>query len=320
MDSATRARLASMMTSGEGRTKTAPRPLSELVKTKETLKGAESQRLRTFCTSNTMQPGRDMDTYAHLLNAGNVEQARAEFARRVARHRAKTASTEAAERAAAQEISALTWGPTRLTIFHVLLHFRVLFPAHWAGYLEIAHFLATEARVPVDGADLSGTLALSVAIGTKPIVDFEYAQLLFDAGGDTPNDKSIVARAAGALEWFLAHGGNVDIADGDGMRPRYMASRLVRFAPSLEDLIAEVDRKRNARAISVDSCCGLCGREDGKLLKCSKCKAVRYCEPSARACQKLDWPHHKKNCVQAPPARDDPPGGFSFLGTKFHPA
>ncbi|KAJ6543547.1 hypothetical protein DFH09DRAFT_1173331 [Mycena vulgaris] len=337
MDAATRARMASMLLSGGGR------PLSELMKTKETLKGAESQRLRTFCTSNTMEPGRDMDAYAMLLAAGDVDAVRADFERRVARRKASGTvapagrSTDAAaplgpEAAAAQEIYALCWGPTLLTIYHILLHFRVLFPEKAAGYLAIARFLAETARVPVDGADLSGTHALSVAISTKPIVDFEYAQILHDAGGDvnnrnryggtaaheiiqvwTPTDKSVMGRAVRALAWFLGHGGNVDIADGDGMRARAMAARLERFSPDLANLIAGVDRARKAH---VATCCGFCGREDKVHLKCGKCKAVRYCPPSARACQKLDWPHHKKGCAAGAVGAES---GFSFLGTKFKP-
>jgi hypothetical protein len=42
-------------------------------------------------------------------------------------------------------------------------------------------------------------------------------------------------------------------------------------------------------------------------------KVARYCDPAVRSCQKVDWPHHKKNCVKVV----DPAEGFSFLGTKF---
>ncbi|KAJ7082675.1 hypothetical protein B0H15DRAFT_852315 [Mycena belliarum] len=344
MDSATRARMASMLNSSEGR------PLSELVKTKEILKGAESQRLRTFCTSNTMSPARDLDAYARLLQTGDVAAVRAEFAQRVARHTAESTMDSTTqptpEDAAAQEIYALAWGPTRLAVYNVLLHFRVLFPAHAPGYLAILRFLALEARVPVDMPDLSGTQALSVAIGTKPIVDLDVAQVLLAAGGDvnarnrygataaheilqiwTPRDAGVVARAARALEWFLAHGGNTAIADGDGMRPRDMALRLASAAPGLLQFIEDADRVRGVRAQTVEGCCALCGRgaEEARLLKCGRCRAVRYCAPTARACQVLDWPQHKKSCVRstpdrqaaATPSRQAADGGFAFLGTKI---
>jgi hypothetical protein len=40
--------------------------------------------------------------------------------------------------------------------------------------------------------------------------------------------------------------------------------------------------------------CLSCGKETKKLLKCSKCKIVKYC---SRECQKIDWKKHKKKCV-----------------------
>ena len=54
----------------------------------------------------------------------------------------------------------------------------------------IAEFY-TKASVPVNGKDMSGTTALSPCFkfSTKPTFDFEYAQILFDAGGDI-NDRN----------------------------------------------------------------------------------------------------------------------------------
>ncbi|KAJ7107019.1 hypothetical protein C8R44DRAFT_744888 [Mycena epipterygia] len=346
MDSATRARLQKLVSSqqsGEGR------PLSELLKTKEILKGAESQRLRTFFTSNCMEPGRDLDDYGVLLTTGSVDQVRADFQRRVARHTdiatPAGGSTDTADApadpatAAAREIYALVWGPTRVPVYQLLGLLRLIYPANARAHLEMARFFITEAKVSVDAPDLSGTQALSQAFSTKPAQDFEYAQLLYDAGGDvnnrnryggtvaheiaqiwTPQDKSVVAKAAKSFEWFLAHGGNVDIADSDGMAVRHMVSRLSRFAPELVRLLDAADKTRKACAKTADGCCALCGRAgEGAvpaLLKYGKCKAVRYCPPSVRGCQKLDWPHHKKSCVKVVGAEE----GFSFLGTKFKPA
>ncbi|KAJ7715507.1 hypothetical protein DFH07DRAFT_1014712, partial [Mycena maculata] len=174
------------------------------------------------------------------------------------------------------------------------------------------------AKVSVDAGDLSGTQALSHAFSTKPAVDYEYAQLLYDAGSDVnqrnrygatvaheitqiwaPQDPAVVARATTALTWFLEHGGSVDIADGDGMTVRHMVTRMKKFAPQHVALVGDVDRERKSLARTVEGCCGLCARQDPAQWRCGRCKKVQYCSPGVRACQKLDWPHHKKTCVKA---------------------
>jgi hypothetical protein len=116
------------------------------------------------------------------------------------------------------------------------------------------------------------------------------------------------------MKWFLDHGGNVDIADGDGMTPRYMAGRTKRVVPGLSKLVADADGERKARADG-DGCCACCGRvSDATMKRCARCKVARYCAPETRACQKIDWPHHKKHCVKV---TDVAAEGLSFLGTKF---
>ncbi|KAJ7108915.1 hypothetical protein C8R43DRAFT_1091818 [Mycena crocata] len=280
------------------------------MKTKEILKGAEAQRLRTFSTSNRMRPSRDLDDYGLLLAAGDVNQVRADFERRVVEHAARISSnaaagrnvgTEVAEAAAADEIYTLRWGPTVVSIFQLLGLLRLIYPERAAAHLQVARFLIYTAKVPVDGTDLSGTQPLSHAFSTKPAADFEYAQVLFDAGGDvnerdryggtvaheiikvwTPQDKAVVAKATLAMKW-------------------YTLSR-VKTVPGLRKLIDVSDRERKARAAKDDGCCALCGREretgDPALQRCGRCKVARYCPPGVRACQKLDWPHHKKSCSQ----------------------
>ncbi|KAJ7727344.1 hypothetical protein B0H14DRAFT_3001709, partial [Mycena olivaceomarginata] len=297
MDSATQARLRQHIqtTSHQGR------PLSELLKTNEILKGVESQRLRTFCTSECMEPGRDLDAYGISLAKGELAQVKADFARRVARHAAINpespgpSTTEppvklTPEAAAAQELYGLTWGPTRRGAMH----------------LAVARWLIQTAKVPVNAPDLSGTLAVSHAISTKPALDTEYAQLLFDAGGDlnnrnrygataaheitliwTPKDPAVVLRATEALKWFLAHGGSVDIADSDGMAVRYMATRQKSVVPGLAAVISASDRERKNAGDGDGSCCALCGREaDGTMKRCGRCKVARYCDPAVRGCQR----------------------------------
>jgi hypothetical protein len=266
------------------------------------LRGYESQRLRTYCTSEYVIPDRDLDEYGKLLLYGDLHLVRLDF---FARGLDKAAAT--------QEIYDLHWGPTQVPIYNLLSLFTRLNPPLRNAYINIAKFLIEEANVPVDGTDLSGTTALSHCFSTKPGLDFEYAQLLYDAGGDVnhrnrygctvaqeivqvymPGDKTVVANAKKALKWFLTHGGNVDIADGDGCTVRQMLfTTIKRIVPEFIKILETEDKRRAAKG---DACCKLCGREDKKLLLCGRCKRARYCQPPGRTCQKTDWPSHKKEC------------------------
>ncbi|KAJ7171080.1 hypothetical protein C8R46DRAFT_948141 [Mycena filopes] len=324
------------------------RPLSELMKTNEILKGAESQRLRTFFTSNSMEPGRDLDEYGKILAMGDLDGVKADFDERVARHSMLAGAAPSAgpsngdvavpltpHEAAAQEIYALTWGPTLVPIYILLGLLRIIIPDRARQHLAIARFMIETAKVPINNRDLSGSPALYHAFSTKPTLDLEYAQLLYDAGADvntrnryggtvaheivliwTPKDLAVVARATQAFKWFLEHGGSVDIADSDSMTVRKTATRLTSLGVlTINDHILETDRARKALAkTSPHGCCGLCGRaDDPEMRRCGRCKVTRYCDPSVRDCQKLDWPHHKPSCARVLEAG----GSFSFLGKKI---
>ena len=257
-----------------------------------------------------MEPGRDLDQLGRLLCIGNVDAVKLDYEIRFRGKRMSMGDDEAI-RAVAQEYAAMRWGPTEVPIYNLLGLFLQILPDQRATYLDLARFFI-EKKVPVDGKDLSGTTALSHTFSTKPAFDLEYAKILYDAGGDVnhrnryggivaheivqiylPNDKEIVRKATQALEWFLSHGGNLDIADGDGMTPRFMCERLATRIPALKRLADKEDEKRRQKG---DLRCALCGRVEGELLKCSRCKKANYCNPAVRACQKLDWPHHKKTC------------------------
>jgi hypothetical protein len=186
----------------------------------------------------------------------------------------------------------------------------MIIPDRRLKYISFADFFIN-AKVSVDGRDLSGSTALSHCYSTKPGFDLEYADLLYKAGADVNNrnrygtttaheiaqvynrsDSASVQKAAKALKWFLSHGGNADIADGDGISPRHICT----IVPKLLAVIEEEDVRRSLKG---NQCCSLCGREPGeeeKLLVCGKCKKGRYCNPKLRACQKLDWPKNKKGC------------------------
>ncbi len=86
---------------------------------------------------------------------------------------------------------------------------------------------------------MSGTTALMYSISTKPYFDPEFAQLMLDAGADINrrdrfggvaahdittvqllHEHIALEKAGRALQWFLEHGGSLDIEDGDGMCAR----------------------------------------------------------------------------------------------------
>ncbi|KAI0806078.1 hypothetical protein BC629DRAFT_1590498 [Irpex lacteus] len=299
------------------------RPIEELLKTDEPLKGVESQRLRTYFTSNQMIPARDLDEYGRLIFMGDLDGVKRACARRLATLKEGGMSEEDAIVKAGREQADLRWGPTQVPIFDLILLARVLVPDRRDDILKVARYLIDETKVPVGSRDLSGSMTLLHAIGTKPTFDPELAQILYDAGEDVNARNRYGCTAAHdicmvqtgdasavqpALRWFLAHGGNADVQENDGISSRQVLKNLAtvnrsnaigRVARSLLGLIEDEDKRR---ADLGNKCCTFCGKEEGKgsqkLMACSRCKKARYCAPTPlRNCQKGDWPVHKKNCI-----------------------
>ncbi|PIL28117.1 hypothetical protein GSI_09768 [Ganoderma sinense ZZ0214-1] len=286
------------------------------------LSGTESQRLRTFFSSNGMEPSRDLDMYGRYVMMGDLDALQLLYADSIAAHQRMGASDAAARSAATQEIYAKRWGPTRAPIYNLILLSSLIVPSTRPLHLALARWLIADARVPVDGTDLSGSTALHHAISTKPAFDAEYAQMLYDAGGSVtqknryggvpaheicstwdPTNKALVLRAANALQWYLDHGGNLDIKDSDGVPPRQSVSTTKKLATAgiqMETwrVVDADDRRRKQLAGKVCTFCGREPRGDVKLLLCSKCKVACYCSGGA-PCQKADWPHHKTICKKS---------------------
>lgn len=293
--------------------------LEELLKTDEILSGVESQRLRSFCTSEYMSPNRDLDEFGRMILQGQLTSVEQDFDSRVRRHLESLDSTfddddavvhKATERVC-DDLYRMRWGPTQVPIYNLLGLFRIIESAKKSLFLDIARFYISKG-LPVDGKDLSGTTALSHSFSTKPGYDFEYAQLLFDAGGDVNHRNrhgGIVAHeivqvyllsqpeakkmAIESLKWFLDHGGNVDIADSDGMVPRVLCENFQNVIPGFLKAIKKEDQRRKALE---GFCCTLCGMQNPKLLVCSRCGKAKYCPRQQKQCQKLDWPKHKRTC------------------------
>lgn len=288
------------------------RTLEELKQSTEILRGQESMRLRTFCSNTLMIPARDLDDdYGHFLLQGSLEFILLDYTKRLD-EKPDTMSADAKMAAVAQDLSEIRWGPTAVPLYNVLGLLSQIVPELRSEYIRIAEFYI-KFNVPVNGKDLSGTTALSHSFSTKRSFDLEYAQILYDAGGDInnrnrygavvaheivlvydPSDRTVVAKATKSLEWFLTHGGSVDIADGDGITPRSICDKLQRPIPAFKKLVEQEDERRKLKG---PSRCLLCGTDQGKLLSCGKCKKAKYCSPQLRGCQKWDWPRHKKQCV-----------------------
>ncbi len=265
-----------------------------------------------------MIPARDLDQFGQILLMGPLSSVEQDFESRTTKilesqdpsSNGGTSVHEATQRVC-DDLYKLRWGPTQVPLFNLLGLFRILNPDQKTLYFDVARFFINQG-VPVDGKDLSGTTALSHSFSTKPASDFDYAQLLYDAGGDV-NERNryggIVAHeiatvyppfssdakklALESMKWFLSHGGNASIADADGMAPRSMCERLQRVIPELMNVVKKEEQRRK---LIEGVCCTLCGSQNAKLLICSRCGKARYCSPRQRSCQKLDWPRHKIIC------------------------
>ncbi|KZT66483.1 hypothetical protein DAEQUDRAFT_767951 [Daedalea quercina L-15889] len=294
------------------------RSLHELLQTDDPLSGVESQRLRSFFTSECMEPARDLEPYGAAIFSGDLASVMKEFFSRVSRNRASSGSEEDARKAVAQEIYMLSWGPTC-----------------------VARFLIYEAKVPVNGVDLSGSQAIYHCVSTKPAFDPELAQILYDAGGDVSArsryggtaaheialvydwfDRAKMQCSADAPKWFLDHGGDVDIKDNGGttargcieaIRQKVVNGARANFRLPMWDVLDREDRRRQQLA---DGTCTFCGRDDARLLKCSQCMKAQYRSPP-RTCQRADWSKHKSPCKTSRGQRVSPATYIAVVARQY---
>jgi hypothetical protein len=262
-----------------------------------------------------MEPYRDLrDPLGRALFAGDLDAVKREIAHRTDALLTETStlSHDEAQAEAARRVGVLQWGPTKVPIYNVLLLSTIIQPHNRASYLAIARWLSAPrpegAGVPVSGKDLSGTPTLAHSISTKPSFDPEYAQILYDAGGELnirnrygamaaheimmvwDPSPAKVKQACDALKWFLEHGGNMYVEDGDGQSPAKMCENVITARPSTApQKLAKVWKdERERRQRERGSCCEFCGRKDQKLMTCSRCKKAKYCASGGRTSHNLD--------------------------------
>ncbi|EKM77942.1 hypothetical protein AGABI1DRAFT_121629 [Agaricus bisporus var. burnettii JB137-S8] len=253
------------------------RVLEDLLKTDEMLVGIESQRLRSYCVSVHLEPARDLDDFGTLLLQKPLSDIEQDFDSRIESYLKPSDPTpgndEDMSRRAVKwvcdDLYRLRWGPTQVPIYSLLEDFRSLKPDQRSRFLDIALFYI-EKGVPVDGKDVSATTALTHSFSIKPTFDLEYAQVLFDAGGDVnernrygstaaheivqllTDDPQSKENATESFQWFLSHGGNVDVADSDGMVVRDLCESICVFMPGF---MKAIDKEDERRAALKGSCC-----------------------------------------------------------------
>lgn len=243
------------------------------------LSGSLAMQLRSFCSSSVWTAA-DLDEYASLLQKGPLSTISTDFESR---------STTDGVVTARKSLADIGYGPTKIPIFNFILQLTVLNPPKRSDYMSIVHYLALEAKVPVDSADLSGTTAFMYAISTKPYWDPEFADIMLEAGAEVNRRNRYGCTAAhdiamardfsaegrkqtfDALSYFIGKGGNMDIADGDGLTARSVASRVQKLVPELRPLLGISDDARNIGKVGAKKV----GRNDP--CPCGKGKKYKQC-------------------------------------------
>lgn len=258
----------------------------------------------------------DLDEYGRQLFVGDLAFVKDERAERLHSLIQSGMYPEEAHAIAGKEQAKLRWGRTRIPIYQVLLMGSILLPEKRRHILAVLRWLIDEAKVPVGGTDIAGTTTLMNALSTRSAVDLEFVEILYNAGEDVnhrdrygctvAHDICMVApdgvrEAKKAIEWFLSHGGNLEVMDNDGVPPRLLLQRTgyayIHLGPkSFQDLLKVVGQEDMRRMRLGARGCTFCGRRSENLLACSKCKQVRYCPPPSN-CQLGDWALHKTRCA-----------------------
>ncbi|KAF1941401.1 zf-MYND-domain-containing protein [Clathrospora elynae] len=220
---------------------------------------------------------------------------------------ARTAELGGDGAAVRNELYDARWGPTRTTIYNVLLPALHAMPAKKHELLGVTRYLVNDVKVPVDGKDVMGCTSLYWAISTKPYVQPEFAQILFDAGGSLNSKNRFnstvaseiaqadvngdTAKSVDMMKFYMEHGGDVEGRDTDGMTVKMLVEMMREKVPGMAEVIG---RGRGPRAEGDCTTCGRSPTGENKVSACGKCKTARYC---SQECQRVDWKAHKRTCT-----------------------
>jgi hypothetical protein len=165
------------------------------------------------------------------------------------------------------------------------------------------------------------------AISARPYVKPDYAQMLFDASANInfrnrfgctaahdivqcyQFDVQTKTNHANMLRWFIEHGGDLNIADGDGMKARDIANMMTQAVPEFGDVLSTAratEAPKNEKPKDTDKgdsrtnpsmicyqCLIKAAKGTPSPQRCARCKSAYYC---SRNCQKLAWKSHKSTC------------------------
>ncbi|KAG9195620.1 hypothetical protein G6011_00741 [Alternaria panax] len=254
------------------------RSLEDLQNSDDQVAGMDAMELRGWAYANPTTPSRDLtDPVGQtLLAAFNQEfNALQNYCEMMIR---QLGGTEEARETLRQDLYSKRWGPARTPIYAVLLPALHVLPNKKQELLGVARYLANDLKVPVDGKDVVGSTALFWAISTKPYVQPEFAQILFDAGGSvntknrfnaTPGSEIAQADIHGdttknvqMMKWFVEHGGDVVTKDTDGMNIKTLVEMMDKKVPAMAQVLKNGHSPRKEGDCTN---CGRCPKEEGGL-------------------------------------------------------
>lgn len=122
------------------------RNLEQLLTSSDILSGEEADKLRQYCyVDECLDPKKNLgDTYGTLLKDGNLPALQDGFDSRVEYFNGR-------QYEAAQELFKTRWGLLGSPVYVVLLALTISNPDLRYTYIKIAQWLASTAKVPVDG-------------------------------------------------------------------------------------------------------------------------------------------------------------------------